>query len=106
MFFGAVLQGKLPCRTYKKIMETLFYFKKQQVSSLKVIIHSNINALNYKYLPKFIDHILNNFDMIFNYHLQMLEPFGSALNNKKILFKSYSELIKPIFQYIDNIHHN
>jgi hypothetical protein len=33
----------------------------------------------------------------------MLEPFGSAYVNKKILFKKYSELIKPIFENIENI---
>ena len=91
---------------YKQIIKILFLLQQKKYPQLKVIIHSNINALNYKYLPKFIDHILNNFDIIFNYHLQMLEPFGSAYKNKKILFKSYSELIEPIFENIDTIQYS
>lgn len=88
---------------YKQIIETLYYLNTLNNSQIKVIIHSNINAVNYKYLVSFIKHILNNFPCIFNYHLQMLEPFGSAYQNKKILFKSYSELIEPIFKNIDTI---
>ena len=88
---------------YKQIIETLYYLNILNKSQLKVIIHSNINAVNYKFLANFIKHILANFRCIFNYHLQMLEPFGSAYENKKILFKNYSELIKPIFENIENI---
>lgn len=92
---------------YRRILEVLYFLEKSQKKYwLKVIIHTNINALNYKFLPKFIEHILVNFSCIFNYHLQMLEPFGSAYKNKNILFKSYSQLIDPIFQEIDFITNN
>jgi MoaA/NifB/PqqE/SkfB family radical SAM enzyme len=92
--------------SYKRIIEILHYLEIHKNSWLKVIIHSNINAINYKFLPKFIDHILSNFRNIYNYHLQMLEPFWSAYKHKKILFKKYSTLIEPIFQKIEAITEN
>ncbi len=89
---------------YRRILEVLYFLEKSYKKYwVKVIIHSNINALNYKYISKFIKHILGNFPCIFNYHLQMLEPFGNAYKNKSILFNSYSQLIEPIFQEIDSI---
>lgn len=91
---------------YKRIIDTLHYLNKNIESNLKVIIHSNINTLNYKFLPKFIHHILGNFHIIYDYHLQMLEPFWSAYKHKNILFKDYTTLIQPFFKEIDTIAFN
>lgn len=89
----------------KRILEVLQFVKKHK-SDCKIIIHTNINKLNYKYLPHFLDVILKNFPNIFTYHLQMLEPFGSAVKHQDILFEKYWILLKPLFEKIENISHN
>lgn len=89
----------------RRILEVLDFLKKYN-SNGKIIIHTNINKLNYKYLPHFLDIILRNFPNIFTYHLQMLEPFGSAVKHKNILFEKYWILLKPLFEKIENISDN
>lgn len=89
----------------RRIIEILDFLKRSK-TDCRVIIHTNINKLNYKYLPHFIDTILQNFPNIFTYHLQMLEPFGSAIIHQDILFEKYSILLSPLLSKIEWIHSN
>ncbi len=89
----------------RRILEVLDFVKKWN-TDCKIIIHTNINKLNYKHLPHFLDIILKNFPNIFTYHLQMLEPFGSAVKHQDILFEKYSTLLQPLFEKIENVTDN
>lgn len=88
---------------YKNIIAALTLLGSIDTHTLKIMVHSNINKLNYEVLPPFISRILKIFPHITTYHLQMLEPFGSAIKNKSLLFDRYSSLIAPFFQQVDQL---
>lgn len=91
---------------FKNIMKSLVYLWNINRKSLKVMIHTNINKVNYKYISTFCSSILWKFPFIHTYHFQMLEPHGSAFDNSKILFDKYSVLIQPLFSCISEIRSN
>lgn len=91
---------------YKNIIENLYFLWKLKNINTKIIIHTNVNKVNYKILPFFVSKILQNFPFIFTYHIQMLEPFGNAYKNKNILFDNYSDLLEIFFKNFDNIFNN
>jgi len=80
---------------FKDAIDLLVRLWKLERGGTKIIINTNINKINYKYLPDFISYILKTFPFIFLYHIQWLDPDGNAKKNSKILFESYEKLLKP-----------
>lgn len=91
---------------YQNILQLLFYLKNIDRKNTKIIINTNLNKLNYQYLPAFITSILTNFSFISIYHIQILQPARNALKYQKILFEKYSFLIQPLLQKIKKIPYN
>ncbi|MCK4539543.1 radical SAM protein [Candidatus Parcubacteria bacterium] len=77
-----------------------FYAYKMKYN-FRLIIHSNINKKNFKVLPLFTSEFLKKFPKIDCYHLQTLEPLGSALKGGKEIIPKYKEVVHLFSKYLD-----
>lgn len=89
--------------SFHSIMKLLTILQSKK-NIFRVILHTNLNTLNYKTLPFFIQKMLSLFSCISTYHIQALEYDGKAIEYEHILFGKFSLLLKPFFDNIEKIH--
>jgi sulfatase maturation enzyme AslB (radical SAM superfamily) len=93
--------------SYKNIAEAFRYFYAyKRKYDFRLIIHSNINKINVSILPIFVSRFLKKFPRIDCYHLQTLEPLGSALLAKEKILPRYSEVVEFFSPYLDSFIEN
>jgi len=78
-----------------------WFYQFKSIFDFKLIIHSNINKINYKVLPIFVCKFLEKYPNIDYYHLQTLEPLGNVLRFGKKILPQYIEIVDSFSDYFE-----